>query len=59
MRHDDSFALPIIPIDPACIAIPVDGRNGPALYAFVYEDESVSVMIHRVALAIGDLNHEE
>ena len=37
---DDLFRIPRIPIDPACIAIPCDGRNGPVGdYAYAFENE--------------------
>ena len=44
MTTDDIFHIPRIPVDPACIAIPCSGRNGPAddhgSYTYVYELEA-------------------
>jgi hypothetical protein len=43
--HDNLFTIPIIPVDPACIAIPMNGRNGPANDFFYVSEQELQRMI--------------
>ena len=60
----DIFHIPRIPVDPACIAIPCEGRNGPVddhgSYTYVYELEARMAGIYvDVGLLMPHLNSME
>ena len=55
--HDDLFTIPIIPVDLACIAIPTNGRNGPASDFFYVSEEDLQRMIS--AMRFPQLNSPE
>ena len=54
------LSIPLIPVDPACIAIPMDGRNGPALFFYVYEDDpfDTEALVRRATINAASMNEE-
>lgn len=55
--HDNLFTIPIIPVDPACIAMPMSGTQH---YVYVFEDElfDTVALVRRAVLDMSQLNEE-
>ena len=54
MHDNTTFTIPIIPVDPACVAIPTGGRNGPTEDFFYVSEEELQRMI--TAMRFPQLN---
>ena len=41
MLTNNTFHIPLIPVDPACVAIPISGRNQPAADFYYVSEEDL------------------